>query len=98
MAVTVKVVAVIVDVGVPVISPVPELNARPDGRLGLIAKLRVPVPPVAVTGVNAVACMFCVNILDAIACVVTIGLGSTVSWKVLLLTWLGLLESATVIV
>jgi hypothetical protein len=98
VTVTVKLVAVKVPLGVPVISPLAVLKDKPVGRLGLIPKLSVPVPPVAVTGVNASACMLCVSVLDAIASVVTIGLGSTVNWKVLLLTWLGLLESATVIV
>ena len=98
VTVTVKVVADRIAVGVPEISPEAVFNDRPTGRLGEILNARFPVPPVAVTGVKGVACILCVSIFDATACTVTIGLGSTVSWNVRLLVWLGLLESTTVIV
>jgi hypothetical protein len=86
VAVTVNVVADMVAVAVPDISPVAVFKDNPDGKLGLILNDSVPVPPVAVTGVNGVACMLWVTVLDATACTVTMGRGSTVSWKVLLLT------------
>ena len=49
-----------------------------------IAYVKVPSPPDAVTGVNAVATTFLINVLVAIACVTTSTLGSTANVNVLL--------------
>lgn len=83
---------------VPDISPRAVLKNNPLGTEGETEKLRTPVPPVAVTGVNAVTAMLCVIVLDAIACVTTNNLGSTVREKVLELDCEGLAESVTVTV
>jgi hypothetical protein len=39
-------------VGVPDISPSAVWNINPEGRLGVIAKVLAPTPPVAVTGLT----------------------------------------------
>lgn len=91
-------VAELLTVAVPDISPLAVLKNNPLGREGDTEKLRTPVPPVAVTGVNAVAAMLCVMVLVAIACVTTRRRGSTVREKVLELDCEGLAESVTVTV
>ena len=99
VTVTVWVAVPLSAVGVPVICPVVVLKLSPAGRLGDTANVRVPNPPVAVTGVNGVAAVFCVRVVDATACVVTsAGNASTVRLNVLELVCAGLLESVTVTV
>jgi len=70
----VNVVCVSVTVGVPSICPLVEFRDSPAGRLGLIANVLVPTPPVAVMGVK-LAAMFLVRVLDAITLVSTIAGG-----------------------
>jgi hypothetical protein len=86
VTVTVWTVAILETDGVPVICPVDELKLRPAGSAGLMLNTFVPSPPVAVTGVNAVAAVPCVSVLVAIACVVDKGdePESTVNVKVVL--------------
>ena len=49
--------------GVPEIKPVAVLNINPAGSAGLIEYVKVPIPPVPLTGLNAVADKFCVSVL-----------------------------------
>ena len=70
VTVTVKIVDSIDAVGVPVIAPVVLLKVYPAGKLGLIEYVKGVTPPVAVTGVNAIAATFLVNVLLLTACVV----------------------------
>ena len=69
VTVTVYVVAVEVTVGVPVMVPVLVLKVRPVGSAGLIEYLRGVAPPTPVTGVKAVAALFCVRAAEAMDCV-----------------------------
>jgi hypothetical protein len=48
---------------------VPEAILRPAGRTGETLYVREPVPPEPVTGVKDVAAWFCVNAVEATACV-----------------------------
>ena len=56
LSVTVIVYTIVDDiaVGVPDISPSAVWNINPEGRLGVIAKVLAPTPPVAVTGLTGV--------------------------------------------
>jgi hypothetical protein len=86
-------------VGVPVTCPKDALKFNPAGRFGDTANVRVPNPPVDVTGVKGVAAVFWVSVVDATACVVTsAGNASTVRLNVLELVCAGSLESVTVTV
>ena len=73
VTVTVCTVAILNIEGVPVICPVDVLKLNPVGSAGLMPNTFTPSPPVAVTGVNAVAAVPCVSVLVAIACVVVSG-------------------------
>ena len=66
VTVTVYVVAIVAMLGVPEICPLAVLNINPAGNVGLIANTNAGTPPVAVTGINAVAAAFCDNDLVAI--------------------------------
>ncbi len=66
--------------GVPVMAPIVVLKERPVGRVGEMLKLRVPVPPPAVTGVKLLTAWFWVRNLLAIDCVAVTAL-FTVSVK-----------------
>jgi hypothetical protein len=76
LTVIVKFVAARGDVGVPVILPFVVLNDNPLGKPELMAKLNVPMPPLAVTGVNAATGSFSMRVLEAIASVVLKGTAS----------------------
>jgi hypothetical protein len=92
VTVTVYVVVPLRAVGVPVICPVVVLKLRPAGKAGDTANVFVPKPPEAVTGVNGVAAVFCVSVVDATACVVvSAGSASTVRLNVLALVCAGVL-------
>jgi hypothetical protein len=69
VTVTVYVPATLAAVGVPVIAPVVELKLSPAGSAGATLYVNEPVPPEPVTGANAVAARFCVNAVEATACV-----------------------------
>ena len=85
--------------GVPDICPVDVLKVNPVGKLGLMASVTVPNPPLTATGVNGVTAVFWVSVLVAMACVViSAGSASTVSEKVLDPICTGDPESATVTV
>ena len=58
------------DAGVPVIAPVAVFIERPVGSEGEIEKAIGDVPPLAVTGVKAVAAIVAVNVSEAITRVV----------------------------
>jgi hypothetical protein len=82
VTVTVKIVVAKAVVGVPLIWPVDVENVSPVGNVPPeSAKLNVPVPPVAVTGVNGVAALPTVRVLVGTACVV-VNAGFTVRLKV----------------
>ena len=82
VAVTVKVAVANNTVGVPLTSPLVVLKDKPVGSAGLTAKLTVPKPPEAVTGVKGVAALFAVKLVAATAWAVVSVAGLTVSWKV----------------
>ena len=66
VTVTVKVVVVSVEVGVPEIVPVEVLKIRPVGNVPVVMLyVRVPVPPLPVTGVKLVMAWFCVKAVEA---------------------------------
>jgi hypothetical protein len=52
-------------------APVADEMVNPGGRVGDIVYVSGGVPPDPVTGVNVVVDWFCVNVVDAIACVTT---------------------------
>lgn len=83
-------------VGVPDICPFDVLKLRPLGNAVLSAYVKYPVPPVAVTGVNALAAIPLVKVVLGIACTITICAGKTLSENVPLTDWPA--ESVTVIV
>ena len=60
---------VLVVLGVPIICPLVLRKVKPVGKLGLTLNVYAPTPPLAVTGINAVAATFCVNVLVAIVAV-----------------------------
>ena len=68
--------------GVPLTSPLVVLKDKPVGSAGLTAKLTVPKPPEAVTGVKGVATLLAVKLVAGTACTVVRVTGLTVSWKV----------------
>jgi hypothetical protein len=83
VTVTVKVVVARAVDGVPLICPVVVEKLRPVGRVPPdSAKLRVPVPPAAVTGVNGVAALPTVKVVLGTAWVV-VNAGLTFSMNVL---------------
>jgi hypothetical protein len=83
VTVTVKVVVVRAVDGVPLICPVVVEKFSPVGRVPPDrAKLNVPVPPDAVTGVKGVAALPVTKVLLGTACVV-VSAGFTVRLKVL---------------
>ena len=55
--------------GVPEIKPVAVFNVNPAGSAGLIEYTKVPIPPVPLTGLNAVVDKFCVSVLLSISSV-----------------------------
>jgi len=71
-------------VGIPVILPVGSIDS-PAGRLGLTVNVKVPKPPVAVTGWSGIPVLRpCVSVVEAAATVVVIAVGAaTDSMKVL---------------
>ena len=83
LTVTVYVVRLLAEVGVPVICPVLKFNSNPLGNVGLILNDNAPDPPVAEIGINAVAGIDCVKIVFGTSCLVTIGLGITSKANVL---------------
>ena len=84
VTVTVKVVVARADVGVPLIWPVVVEKFSPVGKVPPdSAKLNVPVPPEAVTGINGVAALPAVKVVLGTACVVVSGVTFTVKLKVL---------------
>jgi hypothetical protein len=83
VAVTVKAVVPSRTLGVPVIWPVAVEKFKPVGNVPpLSAKLMVPKPPLAVTGVTGVAAVFAVKVIEGTACVVVSVSGLTVRLKV----------------
>jgi hypothetical protein len=69
------------EVGVPVITPVAVFIESPAGNEGEIKKAIGDVPPLAVTGVKAVAAIVAVSVSEAIA-IVVVRAPETVSEKV----------------
>ena len=55
--------------GVPEIKPVAVLSVNPVGSAGLTEYVKVPKPPVPLTGLNAVAATLCVSVLLAMSSV-----------------------------
>ena len=76
---TVYVTGPLTSVGVPDICPFDVLKLRPPGNAVLSAYVKYPVPPLAVTGVNAVATTPFVKVVLGIACTVIICDGKTLS-------------------
>ena len=76
LTVTVYVVDVLGTVGVPVIAPMEEKD-KPEGNDGETLNVHVPVPPVAVIGVNVVATIPCCKVLVGTTVLMTIGIEST---------------------
>ena len=72
-------------VAVPEIEPLVVLRVNPAGRAGATAQDNAPVPPVAVTGVNAVIATPLVNVRVGTAKTVTTGTALTDRLKDLLL-------------
>ena len=75
-----------------------EEKVKPAGNAGETVNVRVPVPPVAVTGVNDVAAIFCCNVLVGITVFATKGIESTDNENVSDLDCGGDPESVTVTV
>ena len=93
---TVNEVEVIIVVGVPVISPVLVLKLKPVGKELLIANVYIPVPPVAVTGLNGVTTIPTVIVLLLIDCVAVNGGLVTLNVKLLLLVCCKLSVAVTI--
>ena len=66
MAVIVYKVEVDASVGLPLIWLFDTLNVTPAGKLRSILNVVDPLPPLAVTGVNAVKLLFLISVFDAI--------------------------------
>ena len=82
---TVYVALALDSVAVPDTSPVEVLKLRPAGNAGLIENVKGIMPPLAVTGVNAVNAIVLIKVLLATACTVINAGGSISKLKVLLL-------------
>ena len=75
--------------GVPEIDPVAVLSVNPAGSAGLIEYAKVPIPPVPLTGLNAVVDKFCVSVLLAMSSVESncVAPAATASVNVALPVW-----------
>ena len=62
-------------VGLPVMNPVVVLNVNPAGNTGSMLYVKVPPPPVAVTGANGVVTIPTFNVVEGTASVVTMAGG-----------------------
>ena len=84
------------ELGVPLIDPLAALKINPAGRLGLIAKVNAPTPPLPETAVKAVVTAPCNRVLEDTTSSVTIGGLVTVKEKVLELVCVRLSVTVTV--